>query len=577
MFRTSLRRMVVGLATGALTVSVAWAGTGLAPVSTPADPLEAAEVDEHDDVDTDALQNEGDDEDGGGLDDLLDDLDLDAIGGKVALVGASKVSMYPRPDDYQDEFPGAFWNRDMQECATLSEDLFAELAEDPEHGAHLVMATKSPWPENPDCIYMGGFGIGPMNPVVDWDLGPGDPGYDEYAGATDGDPTTGLGLWVRSAAISDGTDTLVLTVIDAEAYVWDFESKCDDCGVKQLTESIGTKLGIDPAGIVISATHAHSAPEFLGGWGFVPDWYMAQIGDSIERSITEAVADMRPAVIEVGEENARPHNRERRDTYRSAEEQQVAWLRAIDADSGDVVTTVGAFAAHPTTKGTNDGRAHADWPGAFERQLEERFGGIGLHFMTGLGNISTSGGTMMGHRLANELPEVGAGTLLADTDVRVARTTWIHPVTNMPLTALGMPGFFDRKFLAQPSSIRTGQEPETAPCVSQSAFSVELPVAAARIGSDFALTTAPGEVFSNLTNTIKEKSGSLVTMPLGQANDGLGYMPQEFEINRIGQQGLGFAAGGYLIVNYEDSYAIDHCTGDHVLETSIALLNQLNG
>jgi hypothetical protein len=39
-------------------------------------------------------------------------------------------------------------------------------------------------------------------------------------------------------------------------------------------------------------------------------------------------------------------------------------------------------------------------------------------------------------------------------------------------------------------------------------------------------------------------------------------MPQSFEINPVGQQGLGFAAGGFLFVNYEDSYAIDRCTGD---------------
>jgi hypothetical protein len=43
----------------------------------------------------------------------------------------------------------------------------------------------------------------------------------------------------------------------------------------------------------------------------------------------------------------------------------------------------------------------------------------------------------------------------------------------------------------------------------------------------------------------------------------------------VGQQGLGFALGGVLIVNYEDSYAIDRCTGDMVLESTIDLLNGL--
>src|SRR5690606_16282648 len=57
-----------------------------------------------------------------------------------------------------------------------------------------------------------------------------------------------------------------------------------------------------------------------------------------------------------------------------------------------------------------------------------------------------------------------------------------------------------------------------------------------------------------------------------QANDALGYLPQSFELNPVAQQGLGFFAGGYLIVNYEDSYAIDRCFGDAVLEHTPELL-----
>ena len=60
---------------------------------------------------------------------------------------------------------------------------------------------------------------------------------------------------------------------------------------------------------------------------------------------------------------------------------------------------------------------------------------------------------------------------------------------------------------------------------------------------------------------------------VAQANDALGYMPQSFEINPVGQQGLGFAAGGYVFVNYEDSYAIDRCTGDLMLEETLTLLD----
>lgn len=468
------------------------------------------------------------------------------------LAGAAKTSIAPRPADY-----GGTWETDPAACRTLDPGFLEHLGVTPEDAAHLA-DTGSPWPENPNCIYQGGFGIGPMNPVSAFD--------DE------------LGLWVRAVAIGDGTDTLVLTIIDGEGWMWDYATKCDDCGAKQLTQDLGAELGIDPAGIVIAATHSHAAPDFIGGWGFVPDWYMRQVTDTVRATVRTAVAAMEPAVIEVGEMEARAYNRERRDTYRSAETQQAAWLRAYvpgtptkkgDTTPPRVIATLGAYAAHPVTKGTNEGIAHPDWPGIFERELEDRFGGVGLHFMTGLGNMSPANET--GHGLANLLPAVGAGTPIARADVTAVRTMWRQPVTNVPLTALGHPGFFDRQFDDLPASVSVGKS-ETAPCASASAVSVEVAASALRIGDDLAITTGPGELFSNLANTIVEKSPARVTMPLSQANDALGYMPQSFELNPVGQQGLGFVAGGYLIVNYEDSYAIDRCFGDMALETTLRLL-----
>ena len=61
-------------------------------------------------------------------------------------------------------------------------------------------------------------------------------------------------------------------------------------------------------------------------------------------------------------------------------------------------------------------------------------------------------------------------------------------------------------------------------------------------------------------------------MPLGQANDALGYMPQTFELNPVGQQGAASRSDGVAVVNYEDAYSIDRCFGDMALETAIGLL-----
>jgi hypothetical protein len=485
------------------------------------------------------------------------------------LAGAAKTSIAPRPQDY-----GGTWERSHNKCARLSPEGFQAMFDDPaESGDHLA-AAGSPWPENPNCIYMGGFGIGPMNPVTSWD--------------------EDFGLWVRSVALRDRQgDDLVLTILDGEGWFWEYGSKCADCGIKQITEALAAdkELGLKPENVVIAATHSHASPDFIGGWGFVPDWYMHQVRDTIKKTIKDAIGSMRPAVLEYGERTARQFNNERRDTYRSAEEQQLAWLRAYAPGSkkskteDETIATIGAYAAHPTTMGTNGGEAHPDWPGMFEASLEDRFGGIGLHFMTGLGNMSASGLNRYhddnhatgADDLAGLIAGIGEGNRVDDPNIKTARQTWVHPVTNVPLTALGAPGFFDRKFVNQPATVQTGEDPSKFQCVSAGPTGAEIPTSAARIGNEVALTGSPGEIFSNFSNTMKEQAGSSgITMPLGQTNDALGYMPQSFEMSQIGQQGLGFTdASGYVFVNYEDSYSIDKCFGDMALETAIAMQREL--
>ena len=562
--RTTAKRFVAALVAGGIMVSGAWAGASLVPVddaeetaaetvgqdvaATQAEPTPAVEPPET------TAEVPAPPPDGSSL-----------TAGQV-LAGAAKTSIQPRPEDY-----GGTWEQRQEKCATLSENTFTNLMEDPVGTGDHLAATGSPWPENPNCIYMGGFGIGPMNPVTSWN--------EEY------------GLWVRAFALRDSPgDDLVLAVLDGEGWFWDYGKKCDDCGMKQISAELAADetLGLKAENIVMAATHAHSAPDFIGGWGFVPDWYMQQVSDSIKSTIREALAAMRPAKLEYGEQEARPFNSERRDTYRSAEEEQLGWLRAVEArKKGGTIATIGSYAAHPTTFGTNDGQAHPDWPGLFEASLEERFGGIGMHFMTGLGNISASGlgrvddpnSSTGADDLAALVANVGEGDLIDDPDIQTAQATWAQPATNVPLTALGTPGFFDRQFTQAPATVQTGEDPEKFQCVSGSPVSVEVAASAARIGDELALTAAPGEIFSNFSNTIKEKSGAAVTMPLGQANDALGYMPQSFELNQAGQQGLGFAGEiqGYAVINYEDAYAIDKCFGDMALETSIGLLNGLAG
>ena len=484
---------------------------------------------------------------GGGLQALQVGSGAD-LGLDEALVGAAKISLYPQPDASK----GEVWVRDKAKCLPAGTKGINPAGAQ-EHAADW----RSPWIENTNCLYMGGFGVGPSQPIIEWD--------EEY------------GLWVRTVAVTRGGKTLVLSLLDAEGYNGLFNKMCPPekaCGAIDIGQQMAAEIpGLEASGIVIASTHAHSAMDLIGGWGGVPPWYMRQVAESIRQSIRDAVAAQVPARIEAGDVIARQNNGERRLHYYSAEDPSLNWFRAVGRDGG-VVATVGTFAAHATSFGSSAIKAHADWPGVFAKRTEEKFGGMAVVFEAGLGNMSARGNNTgsMGGTLANLLPPVGAGKPVPAPNVRHAQEFWDQPVTNGPLGTLGAGGFFDRRFQATPAVVEVAKPDESqVPCRSASAVSVRTQVSAAKIG-DMVITAAPGEVFSNYTNTLEERS-PITSLAIGQANDPLGYMPQSFETMDAARQGGGFAGLG--VFEYEDAYAIDRCFGDKALVTTINLLDTL--
>ena len=575
--RPLVKKLLGSFLVGAMSIGLAWAGQGLVPVSTETG---------LDDTRGNAVPGPRQAPDGDTFT-AGDAPQLDLSSGQL-LAGAAKVSLRPTPEKY-----GGVWEQDYDKCANLAPN-----QEGVQEGLMHVADFRVRWAENPNCIFMGGYGIGPMNPIIQWD--------DEY------------GLWTRSIAMSDGTDTVVLTLIDAVYWEAHYNNMCDGCGFIDLADKLAEETGLKPESFIFASTHSHTSPDFIGGWGGVPDWYMQQATESLEASTKQAVASMEPAVLEAGEVIARQFNGERRDFYRSAEDDGFSWFRLVDADDqpspevcttptpvptesprpgvkpkatippsptpvctppnpGRAIATVGAYAAHPVTADESSGTADADFPGVFAKRVEERFGGVGMFLQTGLGNMSPRGDKVeMGNGLAGLVPVIGGGTKVANPDVRVGRTFWDQPVTNVPLGSLGVAGFFDRKFNETPATVAEGKGPEHRKCRSASAVSVRTSVSAVKVGSLW-ITGGPGELFSNLTNTIEERNPGGVTLALGLVNDGLGYIVQSFETDHVGRQGVGFVGnnGGAGLAEYEDAYSIDHCFGDAVLEKTIRLLGSL--
>ena len=396
-------------------------------------------------------------------------------------------------------------------------------------------------------------------------------------------------------------------------------------------------FGITPSSFFLASTHAHAAPDFVGAWGGVPRWYMQQVEDAIRQAVYGAIDSMQrqPAYIEAGEILYRGGSNSRRRHYHAAEEQGLAWMRFVaerqlepvcttpapdpspstsptgkpkgkpspspsptptptptpscttPPSEKNVIATVGTYAAHPTN--SSNGIAYADIAGVFAKAAEERFGGTGLYFQTGFGNMSSAySRVQLAKDLAGMLPGIGLGRQVTDPsgvlDVRAAQRRFDNPVTNSALGGGGASGIFDRPMEARPSSVSISKEslgPDAGHmpykrCNSASPITVSTSVSAARIGptaGGITITGGPGELFSNYTNTIKEKNTSGFAFPLSLVNDGIGYIMQSFETDHVGRQAVGFVNGP--LSEYEDAYSVDACMGDHALEQTLNLLSGL--
>jgi hypothetical protein len=451
------------------------------------------------------------------------------------LVGAAKVSLAPAPP------PGRRWQ--TKGCQTL---------DDPAGWKELELR-QSTWPQSTDCIYLGGYGIGPVRPAT---------------GVSD------LGVWTKAVAISDGKTVIVLGKIDAVGYFYRYDNgQCTDCGISDIRAALSKEfarkgLRVPAENIMFASSHSHGAPDFLGGWGGVPDWYLKQARDAMKRAAREAVAGLRPAFLATGDVVIRAYNHERRDFYRSASDNQLVWLRATDASTGATLATIVNYAAHPTVLGPDNLLIHPDWPGGTERKLETDLGGVGMVLESGLGNQSDAapagveGPEAMGEGLAAAaIADMATGTTVPGGQLAASVEEFDQPVTNVPLGALGAVGFFDRAFGGPAAG--SWQENRNRPCASASALSVRTTMGAYRIG-DMAVAFGPGELFSNLTIAVKDElAPAREVMVVSLANDELGYIIQSFEFDVGAQQALGFVGG---IVEYEEAFSLDRCFGDRVVE-----------
>jgi hypothetical protein len=580
------RRAVVGLATGVAMVGTAWAGVGLAPV--------VRDVATPPTADTD--RSVAEEASAAGLADLpvVDVVEIPARSSAAEppdlsgltrlpagqfLVGADTSSLAPDPERWQTEG-----------CSTYASNFPEEVG----HLAHRITEDMvlPGWPRSPDCVYLGGYGLGPAR------------------AATGIDPVSGYD--VQTVAISNGEDLVIWQQTPFVGFFSTYRADlCTGCGILDIRRAVADGLDTELSNVAIASNHSHGGADGYGAWGGLPTWYREQVRDVLINSAYDAAAAMRPAVLEVGEVDGRPFSNERRSTYHSVADFGAVWLQARELPTAPtkgkprsveprVIATVVNFAAHPTVLGADNLLLHGDWPYTAGQALGDSLGGVGIVFEGGLGNVTPGrptrpDGDLTGDGVVDRYDEVlqmgrdfasvvGAdiargGHRMAGNDIASVDADVVHPVTNWTETALSLVNLLDRDFFGgdggEPGGSYVGYREDEGtgparPCVSASPVSIRTTQTAMRIG-DLTILTAPGEIFSGVSLVAKSKvrprsfEGGQ-TMVFGQAQDSLGYIIQSYELYPPG--GVSAGTGG---IEYEETFLLDRCFGDHVLEVMLEL------
>ncbi len=224
-----------------------------------------------------------------------------------------------------------------------------------------------------------------------------------------GKPAQGIhdDVYIKAVALKVGDRVGVM--VGADALI--IPPEVTDRAVRRL----GTESGLKREQIYLSASHTHSS---LGGWGeglvaesfaggFQPEvrvWF----SDCIVAAVQSALSDLRPAQFGHGRFKANDYIRNRLVGNLGKVDPEFTYA-LFKQDTGKLAV-LGVFGAHSTVLSGDSMEFSADYPGYWQRSVEQATGGMAVFLAGGVGSHSpVSGGKgfdgaeKMGSALAQKL------------------------------------------------------------------------------------------------------------------------------------------------------------------------------
>jgi len=244
--------------------------------------------------------------------------------------------------------------------------------------------------------FAAGFGKAVLTPVVN--APEEDPAQGKFHslplagyGGRKGRPATGSKdeLWVKAVAIKSQSHLAVLIATDALIIPRDIT----EIAVRRAN----SELGLQRDQLYFGATHTHAS---LGGWGegFVAESFAGKyqpgvktwFADRLVTAARDALADLKPASFGHGSFDAPAQVRNRVVGELGRVDPEFSYLCFRREDGKSAV--LGSYAAHATVLSSGNMQFSSDYPGAWQRAVEEGNGGMALFFAGAVGSHSPSAG-----------------------------------------------------------------------------------------------------------------------------------------------------------------------------------------
>jgi hypothetical protein len=355
-------------------------------------------------------------------------------------------------------------------------------------------------------------------------------------------------LFARAATFRAGRRTVCIVALDMIG---------DSIGLTaRVRGRIGVALGLADDSVMVTFTHAHTAPETIGlsGHPVAPEW-MNLVASRAAEAALRAAQNMLPCRLVIGEGRLAGVvlNRAARDNADAAARltdgdrkrfsmlDETVRVAAFRREDGALVGTLFSFSCHPVCVQTQ-GFISADWPGAALRRLEASGPAVFLNGACGDADpvrirsddaLEWTGGEVA--RKVGEILRETGGTLQPNQDTVLGAHRMVllrrrdvggveeleKEERELESAAANEPsnGPLHERLFDLREKLALSRLPETLPCETQ----------VMRIGP-LTLVGIPGEVVACLADDIRRALPGESAWVVGYANGYVGYVTSELSL-----------------------------------------------